>query len=193
MTDVPLVEFFCKPLDQGRLTRFAKISDEDSAIVNEFIKYGFDPVIETQTTCTNQAEMNALAFCYGDQEMRDDWETLPRSKVFCLIRWNTNDAIEPSLKRFAKHFFECLLGVREYPRMVTRSQQDWIDRLRPFKTKETLLASEPLVGEVLPDGRTCLKIEGGERALEISEFLNTLDTTKLLENLPRNCNEMIMG
>jgi hypothetical protein len=190
-TDIPLVQFFCKPVPQERLSRICKISEEDSLHVNEFIKYGFDPVIETQKSIPEHEKLNAWAYVKGDEELRDDWDTLPRKDVFCLIRWNTDDAIDPTLRRFTKNFFECLLGLREYPSRITRSQQDWINRIRPYKTDKPKIQSQFLEGEKLPDGRTVIKIEGGERESQVSEMLAAIDTS-FLDTLPRNCAQMIM-
>lgn len=173
---VPLIEFFIPATQDGR---FRKIAIEDSELVNRFIHYGFDPVIETQQPCP-KIYLPGWVWIKGDSELRNDWKSIDFSRVFLLIRWNVNSKISKHLQTFAKQVFECILGLRDFPEQVTTEQQAWLDKIRPIKVTEPIVASEPLSPTFkLNDGRSVVRIQGGERDEEISQMLATLDTSEI--------------
>ena len=182
MTDVPLVQFFVKQYENNLFAKFKKLPEDESKLIAEFVKHGFEPIIESQTSCP-RLNLPGWVWIKGEEEMRDDWGTVPFDQVFLLIRWNQEAKISPSLARFVKNVIECILGLREYPTEISPEQQSWLDKVRPFKLEQIVERSSPIpIGYELKDGRKVSKVKGGPREQEINEMLRRLDTSLLIKN-----------
>lgn len=181
---IPLVQFFIKTPFEKQLSQFKKMTSEDSEYVSKFIKYGFEPVVESQVPCPKIDTDNAWVWVKGEEELKNDWENICFEDVFLLIRWNNKSIVAASLKIFVKNVIECLLGLREFPDQITDYQQVWLDRIKPEKSKmvvDSTKSSSLPIGYELEDGRKVSKFVGGPRADEINEMLKGLDTSFLIK------------
>jgi len=167
---VPVISFYF-PYDTSHIQRFQKLSEEDTQIIQKFRNEGFSPLMSIQKPYFEQS-LQKLVWIQGEPELLTDYTEKTFPLVKCHIYWPTEIPQEDYL--FAKSLFECLLGLREIPQRITRSQIQKLNMIKPYT--EINNGNEMMdVEEIrLEDGRRVTQICGGEREEEVMKLIKTL-------------------
>jgi len=169
----PTILFYF-PTEPNRYERFQKISDEDAAMIQRFRNEGFSPLLSMQKPYFEQPSLQKLVWIKsGEPELVSEYteETFPLIK--CHIYWSNEIPHEDYL--FAKGLFECLLGLREVPTRITRSQVQKLNAIKPYTETQ---GGDDLMTDIeelkLEDGRSVIQICGGEMEAQVNELIKTL-------------------
>jgi len=180
------IEIYAKQIrDDNLFNKFKKINQDDSVFINIFVDEGFNPVINTETTCTPRIQTtDGFVLVEDEMEFRDDWDEIDFDRVKCTIQFGTppeTDRLE--FKYLVKTYFEQVLGfIDDGTRKLSPEKFKEIDEyLKPkLKKHEAFNQSETGIGDLLPDGRRVIQICGGEYGDKVNELLNSLNPSILV-------------
>lgn len=180
------IEIYAKPIkDDNLFNKFKKIKEEDSVFINIFLDEGFNPVINTVTSCPPRIQtVDGFVLVEDEMEFRDDWDEIDFDRVKCTIQFGTpSDTDRMEFKYLVKTYFEQVLGfIDDGTRKLSPEKFKEIDEyLKPkVKKHEAFNQSDTGIGDPLPDGRKVIKICGGEYSDKVNDLLRGLDPSILV-------------